>query len=280
MQPELAAVVFGISSAVSWGIGDFTGGFSSRRAPALTVVLISQFVGLSSLVIVAIASGEKYPSGEDIAWSAIAGIMGELGLLSLYRAMAIGQMSIAAPVTAVLGAGIPAVFGIFLQGLPGLLALPGFALALAGVWYISRVENMTVRRDGLGLAFFAGFCFGVFFIFISQIAEDVIFWPLAVSRVASVSGMIGYALMQRRFMWPSKAMLPLLVFAGLMDVGGNIFFVLAEQAGRLDIAAVLSSLYPATTVLLALVLLKERVSPAQRLGIVLALAAIPFIAAG
>ncbi len=279
MPPEVAAVVFGLISAVSWGIADFNGGMATRRAPVLTVVLLSQSVGFVLIVALALLRAEAAPTISDLIWGAAAGLIGLIGLVALYRAMAIGQMGIAAPVGAVLAAGLPAVFSAFTQGLPDNLHLFGFAVALAGVFLISRSQGTSGRPAGFGLAIIAGIGFGGFLILIAQVHHNSVFWPLASARIASISAMIAYSLVRRAFTPPSRAVAPIIVAAGIMDVGGNAFFVLAEQAGRLDIAAVLSSLYPASTVLLAFLILKERMTRSQNLGIALALAAIPLIAA-
>jgi drug/metabolite transporter (DMT)-like permease len=181
-------------------------------------------------------------------------------------------------VTAVLSASIPAVFGLVTQGAPDMPHLIGFALALSGVWVISRPEGATGRPAGLGLAIVGGFGFGSFLVLIAQVHPNAVFWPLVAARVASVGLQLAIALASRRLILPSRQALPLIVLAGTMDVCGNAFFVLAEQAGRLDVAGVLSSLYPATTVLLAFLILKERLTPLQRVGVLLALGAVPIIA--
>ncbi len=274
-----ASVAFGLTSAATWGIADFSGGLATRRAPVLTVVLLSQVTGLILLTLLALTSAERAPTVQDVLWGAAAGVIGQIGLFALYRAMAIGQMGIAAPLTGVLAASVPVVFGAFAQGLPDLLHLTGFALALVGVWFVARPQGATGRPAGLGLAILAGLGFGCFLILIAQVREHSVFWPLVAARVASISVMIGIALVRRPFTWPSRKTTPLILLAGSMDVGGNAFFVLAEQAGRLDIAGVLSSLYPATTVLLALFVLRERLARFQTIGVLMVLVAIPLIAA-
>jgi drug/metabolite transporter (DMT)-like permease len=274
-----ASVAFGLTSAATWGIADFSGGLATRRTPVLTVVLLSQTTGLIVLTLVALASAERAPTVPDILWGAAAGVIGQIGLFALYRAMAIGQMGIAAPLTGVLAASVPVIFGAFAQGLPDVPHLAGFALALGGVWFVSRSHGAAGRPAGLGLAILAGLGFGSFLILIAQVRDDSVFWPLVAARVASISVMIGIALIRRPFTWPTKKATPLILLAGSMDVGGNAFFVLAEQAGRLDIAGVLSSLYPAMTVLLALFVLRERLARWQSIGVLMVLLAIPLIAA-
>jgi drug/metabolite transporter (DMT)-like permease len=192
--------------------------------------------------------------------------------------MAVGQMGIVAPVTAVLAASLPVIVGAITQGLPSAIHLIGFVLALVGVFFISRPEGSAGKPTGLGYAFIGGLGFGAFFILIAQVRDNSVFWPLAAARAASVILMLAVVLVSRRFDRPDRRALNWILLSGVMDVCGNIFFVLAEQTGRLDIAGVLSSLYPATTVLLALVVLRDRLTRVQTIGVVLAMAAIPLIA--
>lgn len=276
---EIFVVVFGLASAATWGVGDFSGGLATRRVPVLMVTLLSQAVGLILLILLALMWGESLPAKGDVAWGALAGIFGMLGLLGLYQAMAIGQMGIAAPVTAVMAAGLPVVAGVITQGWPHLTQQLGFVLALISIWFISRPHNhMQGRPAGLGLALLAGVGFGGFLICIAQVQESAVFWPLAVARLASITVMLAMPLIGQKLVTPPKAILPLILLTGVMDAGGNAFFVLAEQAGRLDVAATLASLYPATTVILALAVLKERFVLWQGVGVLLALIAVPLIA--
>jgi drug/metabolite transporter (DMT)-like permease len=276
---EFAAVAFGLTSAATFGVGDFIGGLATRRTSVRTVVLISHGVGLILLVLLALIRAEPAPLPADIAWGAAAGIAGQLGVIALYRAMAIGQMGIAAPVTAVLSAALTALVGMLTQGMPDLVHLIGFALALVGVWIISRPEGTAGRPAGLGLAIVGGLCFGGFFVLLAQIHQDAVFWPLAVARLASIVVQLAIAVASRGIVRPAAGLLIMIVLSGAMDAAGNVFFVLAEQSGRLDVAGVLASLYPATTVLLAFWILKERMTRVQRVGVLMALVAVPLIAA-
>jgi drug/metabolite transporter (DMT)-like permease len=211
-------------------------------------------------------------------WGGVAGLAGLVGLMGLYRAMAIGPMSIAAPVTAVLSASAPVVVGALTQGFPGPRRLLGFALALAGIWLLARPVSATRRPAGLGLAVVAGLGFGGFLVCIAQVQAPAVFWPLVAARSAGIALLAILALTGRpvRRLAPG-ACLPI-GLAGLMDAAGNALFVLAERAGRLDVAGVLASLYPATTVLLALLILRERPRRPQGAGMLLALIAVPLIA--
>ena len=272
-------VLFGLAASISWGTGDFSGGLASRRAHVFSVVLAAYAVGMLLLPILALAFSEPLPSWRDALWGASAGLAGTLGLTAFYRALAIGRMGITAPITAVLAASLPVVFSAFTQGLPGPLQLAGFVLALLSVALVSRPERASGRPAGLGLALVAGLGFGSFFILISQASPHAVFWPLASARLASLLFMIVFVRIRGEQMLPKKSVFPLILLAGSLDVAGNVFFVLAAHAGRLDVASILSSLYPAVTVLLAAIILRERVSRIQAIGIALALGAILLISA-
>jgi drug/metabolite transporter (DMT)-like permease len=273
------AVLFGLAASISWGTGDFSGGLASRRAHVFSVVLASYAVGMVLLPILALAWSEPLPSWRDALWGASAGLAGTLGLTAFYRALAIGRMGITAPITAVLAASLPVIFSAFTQGLPGPLQLAGFVLALLSVALVSRPERASGRPEGLGLALLAGIGFGSFFILISQASAHAVFWPLASARLASLLFMIVFVRIRGEQMLPKKSVFPLILLAGSLDVAGNVFFILAAHTGRLDVATILSSLYPAVTVLLAAIILRERVSHIQAIGIALALGAILLISA-
>jgi drug/metabolite transporter (DMT)-like permease len=275
---ELAAVTFGLASALSWGAGDFSGGLATKRAPVFGVLVIGHGSGLLLLIALAMLWGEPASSDADLLWAVAAGLSGAVGLAALYRALAIGRMGMVAPVSAVLTAILPALFGATTEGLPGALQLAGFALALLGVWLIAGAGRSVGSREGLGLALLAGCGFGVFFILIHRASASAVFWPLVAARCGSLALVLPIALGRRQFLRPDLRLLVPTLLSGALDVAGNAFFVLAGQAGRLDVAAILSSMYPASTVLLAGILLGERVTRVQGVGIVAVLAAIALIA--
>jgi len=275
---EFAAVVFGLASALSWGAGDFSGGLATKRAPVFGVLAIGHAVGLLLLVALALVWGESLPSATYLGWGLAAGLAGAVGLASLYRALAVGQMGMVAPVSAVLTATLPALFGMLTEGMPGALKLVGFGLALLGMWLIARTGASVGARAGLGLALLSGCGFGTFFILVHRAGASAVFWPLAAARIGSLGLVLPIALGRRQFPQPERRVLVPVLLAGALDVAGNAFFVLAGQAGRLDVAAILASLYPASTVLLAALLLGERVMRVQVVGIVAALTAIALIA--
>jgi drug/metabolite transporter (DMT)-like permease len=277
MSRTLVTVLFGLAASLFWGSGDFNGGLASRRASAHSVVIASYVVGFVALLALALIWREQFPPSSDLAWGAVAGLAGAIGLIAFYSALSVGRMGIAAPVSAILTAALPVLFSAFIAGLPNLIQLAGFIMALIAIVLISRPERAGGRPRGTGLALLAGCGFGCFFILISRVNPAATFWPLATARLTSVLFLLALAWFRRQPVLPGMKVMPLVLLAGGLDAGGNAFFVLAAHSGRLDIAAVLSSLYPATTVLLAALLLRERVTRIQTIGIVIALVAVPMI---
>ena len=273
----LDTVGFALAASLSWGAGDFSGGVATRRAKVLSVVIAAHAIGLMMLIALALIWSEPFPSTLDIIWGSVAGLAGAVGVVAFYQSLSVGRMGIVAPITAMLSAAVPVLFGAFFEGLPGPLHLIGFVLALIAVGLISGLGVVKGRPKGLGLAFLAGLGFGSFFILISRVSHGAIFWPLAAARLASFLFLLAVILVRRQEIIPKKSVLPVMFLAGALDVAGNVFFVLATHAGRLDVAAILSSLYPAVTVLLASIILKERVTRIQTIGICIALVAIPLI---
>jgi drug/metabolite transporter (DMT)-like permease len=277
MSGSVLAAAFALVAAAAWGSGDFTGGMAARRTGPFHTVLVSYSVGLLALVIVALARREGLPPFADLAWGAAAGISGMLGLGFLFRGFAVGRMGIVAPVSAVLATAIPVAAGAFTEGLPRPLQLAGFAVALVSIWLISRPEPLAGRPAGLGLAFLAGLGFGGFFTALGQVGDSAVFWPLVAGRVVACAMMILYALAARRELVPAGPPWGLLTLAGFLDVSGNLFFLVAMQLGRMDVTAVLGSLYPAFTVLLARWINREHLALVQGSGVALAVLAIVMI---
>ena len=282
MSSAVATILFGLAASLSWGSGDFCGGLASRRQNASLVVISAYTVGFFILIGLALLWHEAWPTPQDLLWGAFAGIVGGLGLILFYSALTVGRMGIIAPISATLTAGLPVIFSIFTQGAPALLQIVGFVAALVAIVLISSPERAKERPKGIWLALISGSCFGLFFILISRVSHNSTFWPLAMARLSAVIFLVILAIFRKQ---PAKhkhakrdrLALPLILLSGTLDALGNAFFVLAAHSGRLDIAAVLSSLYPAATVLLAAFVLRERVNRLQGLGILLALIAIPLI---
>ncbi|HEY6408733.1 MAG TPA: DMT family transporter [Ktedonobacteraceae bacterium] len=277
MNHNLITVLLGLSASLSWGAGDFSGGLAARRANVMSVVIVAYTLGLALLIVLALVWSEPFPSAFDMFWGTVAGLAGAVGLVAFYQALAVGRMGITAPIAAVLAASLPVIFSAFFVGLPNFFQLSGFALALIAVWFISRPEKAVGRPKGLGLALLAGLGFGSFFILIDQVSPHTIFWPLAAARLSSLIFLLAIVLIRRQDVLPKKSAYPFAMLAGALDVAGNAFFVLAIHSGRLDVAAILSSLYPAVTVILASIFLKERLTRFQGIGIIVALVAIPLI---
>lgn len=279
MALESLSAACGISSAVAWGAGDFSGGVASRKSNEFTVVLFSQLIGTLFLVGLVLFSAENIPSMKSLVFGAIGGGFGAIGLAALYRAFACGRMGIVAPVSAVITAIMPIVYTFFNQGLPGNIQVIGFALALTAVWLIAHVKgDAGLNPQEMILPVVAGLGFGLYFIFLGVAAKESVTWPLLTARGASLTIVSIFFLMKKDAGLPSRAQLPLIALTGILDVGGNAFFAVAVHLGRLDISATLSSLYPAITVLLAWTILKERLVPQQWCGVIVAIGALICIA--
>ncbi|MCB0006725.1 MAG: DMT family transporter [Anaerolineales bacterium] len=279
MPPDLLAIFYGLASGLTWGTGDFCGGLAAKKINSFVVVLIAHLFGTIILTILALLLREPWPGTRDLAIGAAAGVVGNLGLVAFYRALARNRMGLVASVTAAISAVVPVVVGAFLEGLPAPTQLLGFVLAVTAVVIISAAGGVGGLRLGdLPLPVLAGFGFASFFILIDQANSISVYWPLVSARTASVALITVVILFSGSWQRPGRAELPVILLAGFFDTAGNTLFTLAAAVGRLDIAAILSSLYPAATVLLAWFLLKERLTGQQWVGVVLALAALVLIA--
>jgi len=268
------AILFGLLSALTWGAGDFNGGLAVKRSNPYGVIAIAHTISLLLLLITVFIVGEPIPPLHDWLWGGASGLVGGIGLMLLYRALAEGRMSVAAPVSAVVAATLPILVGLLQDGLPALWVLTGFALALLAVWLISGGEGLAIHFDDLRMPVVAGIAFGAFFIFIERASQTALLWPLIAVRIVSISIMLGYALLTRQDWIPKRESMIPIILSSLLDTFGNAFYALSARTGRLDVAAVLGALYPGTTVVLAWVFLKERISRVQAIGILLALGAI------
>jgi drug/metabolite transporter (DMT)-like permease len=268
-----------LGAAAIWGAGDFSGGIAVRRANVFRVVAGAHACGLLLMLLLAWSTGEPIPPRISLLWGAIAGITGAFGIAALYKGLAVGRMAVVAPVASVITAVLPVAFGFRSECIAGRVQLAGFALALVSIWFVARPDGEVGSRRGLGLALLAGVMFGLFLISGKQAGHGGVFWPLVSARAASTVLMliiVGFSPSDSRPLRP--VLLPILL-SGVFDSGANALFIAATRHGRLDVAAVLSSLYPASTVILARVLLKERISRMQTVGIAGALAAVAMISA-
>jgi drug/metabolite transporter (DMT)-like permease len=268
-----------LSAAASWGAADFSGGLATKRADPFGVVVVAHGTGLLFMVLLALVADEPVPHRAALLWGAAAGLVGGVGLAALYKALAIGTMGINAPLSAVITAVLPLLFSFFTEELPRMWQLAGFALALVSIWLIAAQPGARGRNQGVGLAVIAGIGFSGFLLFSKFAAAHAVFWPLVAARAASMFLMLTIVLVRGPSWKPTASALPYMLVAGVLDSGANALYLAATQRGRLDVAAVLSSLYPASTVILARVFLKERLSRTQVVGIVAALVAVALIAA-
>ncbi len=274
----MISILFGLVSALSWGAGDFTGGLAARKTGAYRAVLYGEVVGLALIAIVAVITPQQIP--DLLAWiySLAAGALGTTGLLLLYRALADGKMSIAAPVSALLAAALPVVVGSISEGLARPFTFLGFVFALAAVWLISQgedgVKDILSHLSDLRFPLIAGLGFGLYFVFMHAATRQSTYWPMVASRSAGLAVMAAFVIARRDSWTVKRDAWPVIGANGILDVSGNLFFILAGQVGRLDVASVLSALYPGATVLLAWIFLRERLSRTQWLGILSALIAI------
>jgi drug/metabolite transporter (DMT)-like permease len=274
----LISIIYGILSAGAWGAGDFAGGLSSRKVGAYRAVFYADFFGLLILVVASFVYRESLPSTSGWLNSLLAGVLGSFGLLILYHSLSIGQMSIAAPVSALFAALLPVIVGSITEGLPSAIQLIGFVLALAAVWLISQGDGKfhISRLSDLRFPILAGVGFGCYFIFIHNAAGDPnsFLWPMIISRLAGTLLLFFIVFARREPLVVPRDAWGLVLLNAALDLTGNFFYILASKTGRLDVAAVLSSLYPGSTVILAWLFLKERLSRTQVIGILLAFAAI------
>jgi drug/metabolite transporter (DMT)-like permease len=282
----VAAIALALSSSALWGLADFLGGLKSRTLP-VPVVLGSMY--LASLTVMAVfvaARGEAPPATGAVAASLGAGVLGILGLSAFYRALAIGTMSIVAPIAAT-GVALPVLVGIATGDRPGLVRSVGLAAAVVGIVLASREDDggavdARQQRQSVVLAILAGVGFGSYFVLAEIGADADVAWALALSRFAAAPFIIGVAVLALRpGGWrPRGREIAALGAIGLLDLGANAAYNYATTIGELSTIAVGSSLYPVMTVFMAALVLGERVRGVQRVGVVVALSGVVLIAAG
>ncbi|MGE2723030.1 EamA family transporter [Mycolicibacterium celeriflavum] len=281
----MIGVALALASALGYGISDFVGGLASRRVAALRVVLVSYPIAAVVLAGLAVPIGGDVSQGA-VVWGVLCGVSQAFGVWWFYAALGSGPISVVSPLTAILVAGIPVGVGLALGERPGLIAGVGVVLALVAVVLVSREasdEDVKEHRFTPTVAWLtvgSGVAFGLNFVLIDQAPVEARLWPLVFARLSATALVILIALLSRNLRPPSGDPLKLAVLAAFLDVGANIAMLLALQAALLSLAGVLMSLYPAATVLLAIVVLRERVTRWQALGMVLALGAVAMIATG
>ncbi|HND49306.1 MAG TPA: GRP family sugar transporter [Anaerolineales bacterium] len=275
----MQSIILGLLSALSWGAGDFTGGLAARKVGAYRSVFYAEVIGVIFLFTVLLFTNEPLPDTRAQIFAILAGVFGTLGLMLLYHSMTLGLMSIAAPVSALLAAVLPVLVGVFTEGLPDVLTVIGFGFALLAVWLVSQseggVKDILSHLSDLKLPLLAGIGFGFYFVLMHQATRNGgAIWHMVFSRSGGMMLIIAYLLVTRSSWKIDLSAIPVISLNGILDLGGNFFFILAGQAGRLDVASVLSSLFPGATVLLAWIFLKERLNRNQWIGVVCALIAI------
>ncbi|MFI6739644.1 EamA family transporter [Nonomuraea sp. NPDC050451] len=272
-------VILATACAVVYGTADFFGGLATRRSQVLSVVVLSQIAGLV-LILALLPVLPGTAGAAALSWGLAAGLSGAAGLVLFYRALATGVMSVVAPTTAVTSAALPVVFGLATGERPTFWALVGVALALCAVLLISQ-DSSTERRGSRAsvlTALAAGAGFGGFFILLAMAPDDAGLWPLVGARVSSITTVALLALVTRRALRPGPGSLHIIVAAGVLDMAANVLYLLAQQDGLLSLVAVLVSLYPASTLLLARQVLGERLRAIQVAGVACALGAVALIA--
>jgi drug/metabolite transporter (DMT)-like permease len=272
-------------AAAFWGVGDFSGGMGAKATggttgAALRVVLLSHATSLCVLLAIALASGNPFPHGVQLVAGLAAGVAGGLSLVAFYVALSRGDMGASAAISGLLAAAIPVLVGVFAEGSPGPRRILGFLVAGLAIWLIAAGDAAHEERSTTILAILAGVGFGLYFTALKFASPAGLFWPMANARMASITtcGLILLILRTRAGKAAiSRKTLLWVLSTALFDTSGNLLFLAATRAGRLDVASVLASLYPASTILLAAGLLKEWPSRRQGFGMAVAAAAVILI---
>lgn len=278
LESGFLTALFALGAAAAWGSGDFSGGLAVKRHNVYSVLLAAQLISAVPLLVLVLSFESVVPRIDDLLLGALGGVCGMIGLLNLYLGLAKGRMTIVAPLTAIVASVIPVVVGLLSDGMPTNVQAMGFVIALVAVWFLSsdgrRLEATPVE---LRFALLSGIGFAAFFVSLDQVSGETTLWPIWAARVASLIALSFFTVIYGKWRAPARSLLPIIALAGLFDVAGNYFFVMAAQAGRLDIATIISSLYPAITVMLAWLIFKERLKLQQGFGVAAALIAIVMI---
>ena len=277
---------FALLSALCYGAADFLGGFTARRASTLAIVALSQLAGLVLLLITIPFLPSAAPGRPDVVWGAVAGVAGGVGVALLYRALAIGVMAVVAPTTAVCAVVIPVLVSVTLGERLAVTTFGGIALAIAAIVLVSqsgevasgrRADADERRKKSFALAMLSGVAIGLFFVALARTGREAGLWPLVAARSASVILFVVLAFFSSQSLRIPAAILAIVVVAGALDMLANLLYLLASRAGPLSVVVTLASLYPASTVLLARLVLHERLSARQWIGVACALVAVTVI---
>jgi drug/metabolite transporter (DMT)-like permease len=276
--------VLSVGAVFLWGLSDFAGGYGSRRSNAFVLTAFSHLCAFALMFCVAVTQHGVFPSRASISWALAAGAIGGFSLAIFYRALAAGQMGLTAPIAALLGAAIPTLADVAMEGAPSRWMIGGFVLAVLAIWLITRPEprgenDETGHPRGVATAALAGVGFAGFYLCIHQATGSPV-WLAAISRIGSFTTTAIAVLVLRAPLAMEGTGVGLGAIAGCFDIIASVLFISASQRGRLDEAVVITSLYPAVTVLMARLVLKEHFSRWKFIGLLAALAAVPMIASG
>lgn len=272
-------MILGLLASLGWGVADFGGGLASRRGALLGVLLGSQIASLAIGVPILALGGEPAMQPLDLVISIAGGGLGAAGLALLYRGLSLGRMGVVAPVAAVLTATLPVLFGFVTEGVPSNLAIGGIGCAVVSVVLVSRAPAAPDGRpSGIWYAIGAGVIFAAFTISASGLSDGLIMSPVVVIRVVSVLSITAWILTRRAEWRVPRRLWPALLVIGVLDMAATASYLASISIGPLAIAAILASLYPVITAILAAVVLRERVTALHAVGIVAAAAAVVLIA--
>src|SRR3954468_17095988 len=280
----MLGVGLALAASVAWGVGDFIGGAKTRVLPVLVVLVCSQVVGFLWIAGVALVAQEPAPGAGDAALAALSAVAGTAGLAFFFRAIAIGKMSLVVPIAS-LAAVVPVVVGIATGDRPSAIQLVGMLVALAGAVLASREPDEDRRgrsrlAAGVVLAGLSAFAWGWFFLAIDAASDGGAVWASLVNRTTSLLLLLGAVLVLRPRLWAARPHMPALALAGTLDVSANLSFAAASTKGLVSLVSVIGSLYPVVPVLLARLVLEERVQRVQEIGVLAALGGVVLIAAG
>jgi drug/metabolite transporter (DMT)-like permease len=276
-----SSVALGLAAATAWGGSDFVGGMGARRSPALLITASGHLVTLLILLTVCISGALLIPHPIEFFEGAFGGLEGSLALVLFYRALSMGAMGLTAALTGLLTALVPVIFGLWSEGMPEPLAIGGLILGCIAIWLIAHAPGHNTPPQALLLGAISGAGFGLQLVLFKFAAKDGVLWALTSARIGGVLGMLSILV----FAWPRRnengAQKRVLtgfwrigILAGVLDTMGNLGYTLAAHTGRLDLAAMVSSLYPGFTILLAALILRERPTARQTLGMTVALASV------
>jgi drug/metabolite transporter (DMT)-like permease len=284
LMTQFGPATYSVAAVFLWGASDFAGGYGSRRANAFVLTAFSHVCAFGLMFAIALGQHGAFPSRASIVWAVIAGASGGFSLAVFYGALASGQMGLTAPIAALVGAAIPTMVDVAREGAPSRWTIGGFFLAVLAIWLITRPEpsteeGPTVRPAGVGMAALAGVGFAGFYLCIHQASGSPV-WIAALSRIGSFTATAAAVVVIGAPLRLDCSRVGLGMIAGFFDITASALFIFASQHGRLDEAVLITSLYPAVTVVLARLVLKEHFSRWKFVGLLAALAAVPLLAAG